>query len=200
MAGRNIWKAFQVQAAALLGVGKGLFHQKLLSGHPIDQAGPQPLEAAGTSAKGQGLNQGTPLAMATLRIEESFDTAAARIHTLAQEVGKTGLKQLPALLNDLRRLRRGKQSPQHGIKTIGHGAENLNQGICFLGFQRTTSAGSPQGIMAATLPQLHPIGEEFGVAELLAHPNHRFTAIEIEGLGAQQHQVKTLDAPAGKGA
>jgi hypothetical protein len=54
--------------------------------------------------------------------------------------------------------------------------------------------------MAATLPHLHPIWEEFAVAKLLAHPNHRLTAIEIEGLGAQQHQVKTLDAPAGKGA
>jgi hypothetical protein len=35
---------------------------------------------------------------------------------------------------------------------------------------------------------------------MLAHPDHRLAAIEIEGLGAQQHEVKTLHAPAGKGA
>jgi hypothetical protein len=110
------------------------------------------------------------------------------------------LKQLPALLDNCRRLSRGEQSPQHGVETIGHGAENLNQGICLLGFQGTTPAGSTQGIMAASLPQLHTIGEDFAVAELLAHPNHRLSAIEIEGLSAQEHQVKTLYAPAGKGA
>jgi hypothetical protein len=200
MTSRNIWKAFQVQAAALLCVDKGLFHRALLSGHRIDQAGPQPLKASGTSAKGQSLNKGSPLATTAVGIKESSDAAATRIHALAQEVGEARLKQLPAHLQDLRRLGCGEQPPQHGVETIGHGTENLNQGIGLLGFQGTTAAGSTQWIMAATLPQLHPIGEEIAVAELLAHPNHRLTAIEIEGLGAQQHQVKPLNAPTGKGA
>jgi hypothetical protein len=83
MASRNIWKAFQFQAAALLPVDKGLFHGAFLSGHHIHQASPQPLKAAGTSTKGQGLNQGKPLAMAAHGIEKGLDAAASGIHALA---------------------------------------------------------------------------------------------------------------------
>jgi hypothetical protein len=52
MARRNIWEAFQLQAAALLPVNKGLFHGALGSGHHIHQAGPQPLKATRSSPKG----------------------------------------------------------------------------------------------------------------------------------------------------
>jgi hypothetical protein len=53
--------------------------------------------------------------------------------------------------------------------------------------------------VAAALPQIDPAAESVAQAQILAKPEHGFGAIEIEGFGAQQHQVEPLKATTGQG-
>ena len=84
---------------------------------------------------------------------------------------------------------------EHRIEPLGHGTDQADQGFGIHGVELVPTGGAPQGIVAASLPELNAVGELLLKSHLLAGPDHRFPTIEVESLDGEQQQVETLDAP-----
>ena len=201
LARREIRKTFHHQAATGLLVTAGEFHGRHKeSNSRIQQARAQTLEPTGTGTEAHRLHQLPAQGNALDGIQQALNTPTAGVEALLHQLTQTSAEQVPALLVELRRFSRGEQGAQHWIETLRQGIENADEGVGFLGLENSPPGVAAEGIAAAPLPQFDPIGEEVRESHLLTEPNHRLPAVEVEGFGAEQHQIQTLDTPTGEGS